>query len=105
MLTNESILTLSEAAAKLPPSGGRRVNVSTLWRWAFKGVSGVKLEVLRLGGRTVTSLEALERFGRALAEVPPRSRRTYSKNHSGRTPGQRERALADAAKTLERAGI
>lgn len=31
---------------------------------------GLRLECLRIGGRFVTSMEAVERFGKALAELP-----------------------------------
>ena len=35
---------------------------ATLWRWAFKGVDGVKLETFKIGGRRYTTAEALDRF-------------------------------------------
>ena len=35
---------------------------STLWRWATKGLRGIKLEYLRVGGTMVSSREALNRF-------------------------------------------
>lgn len=68
VLQTEKILTFIEATKTLPPIEGRRVHPSTIWRWASRGTKGVRLEALRLGGRWVTSVEALERFGRALAD-------------------------------------
>ena len=38
------------------------VNVTTAWRWAEKGVRGVKLESFYVGGRRYTSEEAFVRF-------------------------------------------
>lgn len=74
MLSDEIVITLAEAAALLPRRRGKRVHASTLWRWARRGIAGVRLEHRRLGGQIVTSLEAIDRFGDALAqrELPAR---------------------------------
>ena len=69
MLKDETVVTFSEAAATLPKLNGRKLHASTLWRWARKGLKGVKLETRRLGGRFVTSLEALDRFSEKLAKI------------------------------------
>lgn len=71
MLHDEHLLTLAEAADSLPLVGGKRPHATAVWRWARRGVRGIKLETLCMGGRFLTSREALERFGRALAAVPP----------------------------------
>lgn len=68
-LTNETGLSLTEATKQLPSLGGRRLDVSTLWRWCRKGVRGVRLEYVRLGHRIITSREALARFAQRLAEA------------------------------------
>lgn len=66
---SESILSLNEATKYLPPINGKRPCISTLWRWCLRGVAGgVRLEHGRLGGRIVTSKEALDRFATAVAE-------------------------------------
>jgi hypothetical protein len=57
----ESLLTLSKAAGVLPG----QPHVSTLFRWATRGVRGVKLETCLLGGRRYTSRQALQRFSSA----------------------------------------
>jgi hypothetical protein len=41
---------------------GRKIAVSTIYRWATRGCRGVKLEVLRAGGVTCTTRAALLRF-------------------------------------------
>jgi hypothetical protein len=46
---------------------GRRVHVSTVWRWITRGLRGVKLETVKIGGTTCTSEEALRRFFAALS--------------------------------------
>jgi hypothetical protein len=67
-LAKEERLSLKEAA-KLPPSyrEGKPTHVSTIHRWITRGVrltSGevVRLEGARLGGRWITSVQAMERF-------------------------------------------
>jgi hypothetical protein len=41
---------------------GKRVCSSTLWRWRLKGVNGVRLECVRVGGLWATTAEAFARF-------------------------------------------
>jgi hypothetical protein len=69
VLMNETKLSLTEAAKKIPS----RPHSSTLWRWCRQGLHGVKLEYLRYGRRIYTTLEALDRFAQALAQadIPP----------------------------------
>jgi hypothetical protein len=57
-LQQERLLTITEAAKRSPG----RPSVRTVWRWIERGVRGTRLEVLRAGGRTFTTAEALERF-------------------------------------------
>jgi hypothetical protein len=66
----ERKMRLSQAALQL----GR--NVATVWRWTTEGVIArdgkrVRLESVRLGGWTVTSEEALERFIEKLSAQEP----------------------------------
>ena len=65
----ENGLTLAEAARLVPG----QPHPSCLWRWARYGIKArggerVRLEHSRFGGRVFTSREALETFGRTLAE-------------------------------------
>jgi len=94
--TSETLLTFAEAAAVLPD----RPHVSTLHRWRLRGIGGVKLETIRIGGRRYTSHEALERFignttAAADGEKPIKS--TPSK--------RRQRRHQQAERELEAAGI
>lgn len=102
----ETLLSLSQAARRLPPGRhGRPVTLSCLLRWVLDGVPGpeghrVRLEAVRLGGRWLTSVEALARFAERLtprlgdeAALPPRS------------PTQRQRANERADKRLKEIGI
>lgn len=97
-INTESVLSLADAAKRLPQRrGGKRPHVATLYRWASAGVRGVKLETLQVGGTLCTSLEALQRFcercSGGAAESTPQTTRS------------RERQIKQAEAELERAGI
>lgn len=55
-------IPLNEAAKRIPG----RPHESTIWRWAQKGVRGVKLETKRFGNRNFVTQAAIDRF---LAEL------------------------------------
>ena len=102
-IRSEEIFSLT-AATRLPcfrnRRAGKRINVSTIWRWATVGVRGVKLETIMAGGSRATSFEAVERFfevltlqadGGAVAP-PPR-------------PKLRRKQIEQAERRLAQAGI
>ena len=105
-LTCESVISLSQAADLLPPGrGGARPTLSCILRWILKGArspSGelVRLEALRIGGRWVTSREALQRFAEAL--TPQLS---GSPGSTPRSVSKRRQASELAARDLERLGL
>ena len=97
-LQNETVVTLVEATNFLPRRRrGRKVHISTLYRWTQRGFRGVKLETLRLGGGLVTSIEALQRFAERLS-APEGSAKA-------RSDVQRRRDNEQAARELDRIGI
>lgn len=60
---SEHVLTFPEAARILPRRrAGKKAHVSTLYRWATRGVRGCVLETIQVGGTSCTSREALQRF-------------------------------------------
>jgi hypothetical protein len=81
------------------------VSFSCVLRWVQQGIPGpdgrrIKLEAVRVGGRWLTSEEALARWAERLtprldAELAP----------GPRTINQRQRADAKAKKQLEQAGF
>ena len=97
-LLSEQVVTLCEAAKRLPRlRKNRPVHVSTLWRWALRGLRGVRLETTMIGGVRVTSTEALQRFFARLA----------SNNGAEQgTPGERRFSELQRIETeLDKAGI
>jgi hypothetical protein len=106
-IQTEPLIPLADACRLIPPGrGGRRTHLSTILRWILNGSKApggrtVKLEALRLGGKWVTSREAIQRFALALtpaldgtATVP-----------APRTTAGRKRASDRAAAELEQMGI
>ncbi len=66
-LLTEKRISLGQAARTID------VHPATIWRWATRGVNGVKLETIRLGGGKLWSSEqALTRFIAATQKKPSR---------------------------------
>jgi len=105
-IRSEQLLSLPQAARRFPPYRlDAPVNPSTVWRWILQGVrlpdgSRVKLEAIRLAGRWLTSVEAIERF--IAAQTPALHSDSAPRP---RTTTQRQRAAARAGKKLEAMGI
>jgi len=73
-LQTETLISLSEAAKFYQERTGRRPSSSTIFRHARRGIlarSGerIKLNHVRVGGRILTSREAVERFWAELADA------------------------------------
>lgn len=102
----EELLSLPQAARRFPSYRlGRPVNPATIWRWVTAGVKlpggrRVKLGAVRLSGRWLTSVEAIERF---IAAQTPRLDDTTSPRP--RTEAKRRKASERAGKELESMGI
>jgi hypothetical protein len=106
-LTTETPLCLAAAARLVPPArSGRRCHLSTILRWITRGARGpsgerVRLEAVRLGGRWLTSREALRRFVELLTPDLDAGPAVTTP----RTPGQRRRASERAERELARLGM
>jgi hypothetical protein len=61
-IRREELLTLGQASRSLPGKPA----LSTCWRWHRKGVRGIRLETIVIGGKRFTSAQAIERFALAL---------------------------------------
>ena len=97
-LLNETSLSLSEAAKRVPPSRNtKHIHRTTLIRWITQGLNGIRLEAVRVGGRWITSVEAIQRFSDALTAAKL-SRATTQE------PSQRRRVM-QAEQELDEIGI
>ncbi len=71
-ISSETLIPIREAPRHLPPRpNGKRVHISACYRWISRGVRGIILESIRIGGTTYTSIEALQRFADRLSERDP----------------------------------
>ena len=96
----EALISLTDAAKLLPARrGGKRPNVSCLYRWTVSGCRGVVLESTQVGGTRCTSREALGRFFERLTADQ------QGRPISVRTSAARERAMKLADRELSDAGI
>lgn len=90
----EDLLTFHDVARQY------NVHLSTCHRWRLRGVNGIRLETVRMGGKRVTSRQAVERFFAATtASVDGESTAPAS------APHDRSAAIARAERELEQAGI
>jgi hypothetical protein len=105
-ILSETMLSLAQAARRFPAGRkGAPVSLSCVLRWILQGAKApdgtvVRLEGVRVGGRWLTSVEALARFAERLTP-----RREGVGEPAPRTPTQRRRAAERAERELERLGI
>jgi hypothetical protein len=90
-LERDQLQTLAEAARTLP---GGPVHVGTLHRWRLRGVRGVKLPTVLVGGIRRTSREAVAKWIAATTAAADGT------NAPERTSKQRERAILAAEREL-----
>jgi len=76
---NGQAMSLQEAAKSLPG----RPHVSTLHRWRARGVKGVRLECVRVGGRWYVTRKALQRFLRAVTAAADRGHKSTASANDG----------------------
>jgi hypothetical protein len=83
---------LSETRTSFVETAQREgVHISTVWRWAQRGIDGHVLASFSCGGRKYTTREAFKRWIAAINGEPIRSE----------TPRQRERAIKRAERRAQ----
>ena len=98
-IATEQLIALADVPKHLPKRrGGKRVSLSCVYRWAQRGLHGVRLEVLPCGGTKCTSLPAIQRFFDRLAAV------ASGEAVVARTSKQRQRDSDKANAELAKAG-
>jgi hypothetical protein len=107
-IKTEPLIPIATVTHIVPPArSGRETHLSTILRWILRGTKApdgtvVRLEAVRLGGRWMTSREALQRFAERLT---PRLAGDTEETSTPRSPSARRRAHARATKELEQHGI
>lgn len=67
-VANEKLIPVREVPKYLPRRPNKKtIHISAIYRWAHKGLQGHKLEIIRIGGTSYTSREAIQRFADALS--------------------------------------
>jgi hypothetical protein len=94
-MLREHLLSVTAATREVPG----RPHVSTLWRWINRGIRGIRLETVMVGGRRFTSREALDRFFASITAA------TAGEPLPVRTTRQRTRDIDQARRELTEAGI
>lgn len=73
-VAEEDLITFTELAKALPcRRAGRPVHVSTIHRWRSRGIKGLRLEAVRVGGAWHTSWAAFARFSAELTVLAEKS--------------------------------
>ena len=113
-VSSEDLLTFGQLAEEAPRRRmGRKVSIATIYRWAARGVRGVRLETLQTPGGLVTSRQAFQRFLEALTErspvgasaPSPASPPAPAPAPALRSPASRRKAAERAARDLEDMGV
>lgn len=94
----DSIISVEAAAKHVSKLCGKKRNRSVILRWINRGVSGVKLEAIRIGGDLFTSREALNEFLN-------KAQTARTEKHSKRTSEGIRRAKAETEREAEALGI
>jgi hypothetical protein len=102
-LLGQDMISLREAAKRLPVGrNGKCVSLATLYRWASRGVRGIKLDLFCCGGRTVTSVQALESF---IERVTAMRTGVGAAAQPARPTSSRRAAMQRANQRLDQLGI
>lgn len=102
-IETERTILLAQSPKHIPG----RPNASTPYRWATEGVKvpgsdeRIRLETIKVGGKRFTSLEAIQRFIERTTRNSPGASAPVPRP----TTRQREAAIRQAERELERAGV
>ena len=116
-LLSETVIDLADVPSVLPSRNGKRLHISCIHRWRHPGIKArsgerIQLECRRIGGRIITSKEAIARFCAALeaADLAHRQAKavvapTIQAPPAPRQPKARASAIARAESRLAEAGV
>ena len=106
----EDPLPIRDVPAEVQEATGHRPHIATVWRWVQRGCRGVKLETALVGGRRITSREAIHRFVEATTAAADGSQITTAAADGSQITAAvrssaRSRSIRDANRDLDSAGI
>lgn len=76
-IASEHLCHLNKAPLSIPG----QPHVSTVVRWSRRGLKGITLETILVGGRRFTSVEAIGRFIAKLSDRPERLPEDQTEGH------------------------
>ncbi len=95
------LIPLHRVPATLPKRrNGKRIHVSTTYRWTTRGIDGVKLQTVQVGNLRCTTIEMLEEFFARLASKKQPQPILPAKAGRRESP-----AAAKAKQALDAAGV
>ena len=94
-IRTETVVPIAEAPQHTPG----HPSLATVWRWVLNGTRAGKLESILIGGRRFTSVEAIQRFAQQSTAAADGDATPV------RTSRQRDRAIEQAERQLDAAGI
>jgi Protein of unknown function (DUF1580) len=62
IVTSEDLLPINGVPKFLEKRIGKRINLSTVYRWKTRGICGVRLETVSVGGGSFTTPDAMNEF-------------------------------------------
>lgn len=93
----EEFFSLRDVAKLLPKrSDGKPIHLNTIYRWATEGLRGIVLETTPMGGRLMTTKDAVSRFFQQLS---------YARQRHAPVSEARRRAIEQAKSSLRRDGF
>lgn len=96
-VTNETLILPTEASKILPKQKGKKLNVSTVYRWMQTGLRGHRLEFICIGGTRFTSHEALNRFFHRVTDATTGNTSTTQRSNA--------KSAKQAADELDKIGL
>ena len=60
--SSENLIAFDRIPQYLQKTFGHKVHLASVYRWANKGIGGVRLETIKVGAKRFTSTQALDRL-------------------------------------------
>lgn len=94
-INSEELVLVREVPGLLPKKNGRKKHLASIYRWLSRGLVGVRLESVYIGGEQYTSKQALDRFFYAVTKAKQTS------SHRKRTAGPSHKRALEQLKNAE----
>ena len=93
---HDRLIPLRNTPSYVQKFTGRRVHLSTVFRWRLRGIAGVTLETISIGGQTYTTVEAILAFFKESTAAKRRRQPRASEAEKSRNCAKANRLAAEA---------